>query len=39
MPKINVQHIKRNGGSYSYFIPFGNLAQGSFQACFYVCIK
>jgi hypothetical protein len=35
MPKIGVQQIEGNEGSYSYLYPFGDLAQGSF----YVCIK
>jgi hypothetical protein len=39
MPKIGVEHIKGNEGSYSYLYPFGNITQGSFQGGFYVCIK
>jgi hypothetical protein len=37
--KINVEHIERNWRSYSYLYSFGDLAQGSFQGSFYVCIK
>jgi hypothetical protein len=39
MPKNCVTQTKRNEGSYSYLYPFGDLAQGSFQGGFYVCIK
>jgi hypothetical protein len=39
MPKTNVEHIKRNEGFYFYLYSFGDLAQGSFQIGFYVCIK
>jgi len=39
MPKINVEHTKENEGSYLYLYPFGDLAQGSFQGGFYVCIE
>jgi hypothetical protein len=38
-PKTNVEHIKRNEGSYFYLYPFGDLTQRSFQGGFYVCIK
>jgi len=38
MLKINVEHTKENEGSYLYLYPFGDLAQGSFQGGFYVCI-
>jgi hypothetical protein len=31
MLKIDVEHIERNEGFYSYLYPFGDLAQGSFQ--------
>ncbi len=37
--KTNVKHIKGNEGSYFYLYSFGDLAQGSFQGGFYVCIK
>jgi hypothetical protein len=37
--KIGVEQIKGNEGSYSYLYPFGNIAHGSFQGGFYVCIK
>ncbi len=39
MLKINVEQTKRNEGSYFYLYPFRDLAQGSFQGGFYVCIK
>ncbi len=39
MFKTNVEHIKRNEGSYFYLYSFEDLAQGSFQRGFYVCIK
>jgi hypothetical protein len=39
VPKTNVEQTKGNDGSYSYLYPFGDLAQGSFQGDFYVCIK
>ncbi len=39
MPKIGVEQIKGNEGSYSYLYPFGDLVQRSFQRGFYVCIK
>jgi hypothetical protein len=39
MLKTNVEHTKGNEGFYFYLYPFGNLAQGSFQRSFYVCIK
>ncbi len=39
VPKTNVEHTEGNEGSYSYFYPFGDLVQGSFQGGFYVCIK
>jgi hypothetical protein len=39
VPKTNVEYIKGNKGSYFYLYPFGDLAQGSFQRGFYVCIK
>jgi hypothetical protein len=39
MPKIGVEQIEGNEGSYSYLCPFGNLIQGSLQGSFYVCIK
>jgi hypothetical protein len=34
VPKINVEHIKGNKGLFSYFYPFGDLVQGSFQGGF-----
>jgi hypothetical protein len=37
MPKINVN--KGNEGSYFYLFLFGDLAQGSLQGNFYVCIE
>jgi hypothetical protein len=36
VPKIGVEQTKRNGESYSYLYPFGDLVQGSFQRGFYV---
>ncbi len=39
LPKIGVEKNKGNEGSYSYFYPFKDLAQGIFQGGFYVCIK
>jgi hypothetical protein len=39
MLKTSVKQTKGNEGSYSYLYPFGDLAQGSFQGGFYVCIK
>jgi hypothetical protein len=39
MLKISVKHTKGNKEPYSYLYPFGDLAQGSFQGGFYVCIK
>jgi hypothetical protein len=39
MPKINVEHIEGNEGSYFYLYSFGDLVQGSFQGSFYVYIK
>ncbi len=39
VPRTNVEHIGGNEGSYFYLYPFGDLAQGSFQGGFYVCIK
>jgi hypothetical protein len=39
VPKISVEETEGNDGSYSYLYPFGDLAQGSFQGDFYVCIK
>ncbi len=39
VPKTNVEHVEGNEGSHSYFIPFGDLTQGSFQGRFYVCIR
>jgi hypothetical protein len=39
MPKIGVEEIGVNEGSYFYLYPFGGLAQGSFQGGFYVCIE
>jgi hypothetical protein len=37
--KTNVEHIEGNEGFYFYFYPFGDLAQGSFQGGFNVCIE
>jgi len=37
--KTNVEKAKGNEGSYFYLYPFGDLAQGSLQGGFYVCIK
>ncbi len=37
--KIGVEQTKGNEGSYFYIYPFGDLAQGSFQGGFYVCIE
>jgi hypothetical protein len=37
--KINVEQTEGNERSYSYLYPFGDLAHGSFQGGFYVCIK
>jgi hypothetical protein len=37
--KIDVELIEGNEGPYFYLYPFGDLAQGSFQGGFYVCIK
>jgi len=39
VPKTSVEETEGNDGSYSYLYPFGDLAQGSFQGDFYVCIK
>ncbi len=39
MPKIGVEQIEGNKKSYSYLYPFEDLAQGSFQGSFYVCIN
>jgi hypothetical protein len=35
----SVEQIEGNEGSYLYLYPFGDLAQGSFQRNFYVCIE
>jgi hypothetical protein len=37
VPKIDVEQIERNKGSYFYLYPFRDLVQGSFQGGFYVC--
>jgi len=37
--KTDLEQTKRNEGSYSYLYPFGDLAQGSFQGGFHMCIK
>ncbi len=37
--KIGVEQIKGNEGSYFYLYPFGDLAPGSFQGGYYMCIK
>jgi hypothetical protein len=34
VPKINVEQIKRNEGSYFYLYPFGDLVQRSFLRTF-----
>jgi hypothetical protein len=39
MPKTNVGQIKGNEGSYFYLYSLVDLAQGSFQRSFYVCIE
>jgi hypothetical protein len=38
-PKTNVEHTKGNEGPYFYLYIFKDLAQGSFQGGFYVCIE
>jgi hypothetical protein len=37
--KTSVEQIEGNEGLYLYLYPFGDFAQGNFQAGFYVCIK
>jgi hypothetical protein len=39
VPKINVEQIEGNEGSYLYLYPFKDLAQSNFQRGFYVCIE
>jgi hypothetical protein len=39
MFRINVEKTKGNEGSYFYLYPFGDLAQGSLQGGFHVCIE
>ncbi len=39
MLKINAKQIEGSGRSYLYLYPSGDLAKGSFQGGFYVCIK
>jgi len=39
VPKINVEQIEGNEGSYFYLNPFKDLAQSNFQRGFYVCIE
>ncbi len=39
VPKIRVEQIFKNEGSYFCFSPFEDLVQGSFQRGFYMCIK
>ncbi len=39
MPKISVEQTEKNERSYFYLYMFEDLAQGSFQGGFYVCIK
>jgi hypothetical protein len=39
MPKIDIEKIQRNEGSYFYLYPYEDLAQRSFQGSFYVCIE
>jgi hypothetical protein len=39
VPKISVEQIERNEGSYFYLYSFGDLVQRSFQIRFYVCIE
>jgi hypothetical protein len=37
--KTIVEQTEGNEGSYFYLCPFEDLAQGSFQGGFYVCIE
>jgi hypothetical protein len=37
--KDSVEQIEGNERSYSYLYPFEDLAQGTFQINFYVCIE
>jgi len=37
--KNGVEQIEGNERSYFYLYPFGDLAQGSFQRNFYICIE
>jgi hypothetical protein len=39
VPKTGVKHVEGNERFYFYLDSFGDLAQGSFQGGFYVCIK
>jgi len=39
MPKIDIEKIQRNEGTYFYLYPYEDLAQGSFQGGFCVCIE
>jgi hypothetical protein len=39
VPKTSVKQIEENEKPYFYLYPFGDLAQGSFQGGFHVCIK
>jgi hypothetical protein len=39
MLKIDVEWIEGNEWPYFHIYPFRDLAQGSFQKGFYVCIK
>jgi hypothetical protein len=39
VPKIGVEQIERNEGSYSYSYFLGDTIEGSFQGDFYMCIK
>jgi len=39
MPKIDIEKIQRNEEFYFYLYPYEDLAQGSFQGSFYVCIE
>ncbi len=39
VPKTHVEQTKENERSYLYLYHFEDLAQGSFQGDFYVCIE
>jgi hypothetical protein len=38
-PKTNVEQTEGNEGFFFHIYPFEDLAQGSFQKGFYMCIK